>query len=372
MFNTSYWEHNEICGNIDFLIVGSGLTGMQTAIEIKERELNARVVVVDRAPWSQGASTKNAGFACFANMGELLDDLIHDSEENVFQTVQRRYMGLEKLKGKFGLDAIGYEAVGGIEEFNHGNKQDLHKCLDSLQSINHMLSDLLNLDRVFTFTSNSSVIGGVGSILNPFEGKLNTGKLYRSIQRYAQSIGVEFMGGLSLTNWERTSEIKVNYEEGIAMTTKNLVLCTNAFTSKFLNEDILPARGQILLTEPVPGLVKSEVHMYDKGYYYWRVVDDRVLLGGARNKDKIGEQKYEFGSNYTVIEDLKAFLEHSIIGKAVRIDYQWSGIMAMGSQSKAPLIKKLDKQVYLAARLGGMGVALSSLVAQDMAELIFS
>jgi hypothetical protein len=43
--------------------------------------------------------------------------------------------------------------------------------------------------------------------------------------------------------------------------------------------------------------------------------------------------------------------------------------MAMGA-SKLPIVKKVDEGVYLGARLGGMGVALSSIVAQELVELI--
>ena len=44
---------------------------------------------------------------------------------------------------------------------------------------------------------------------------------------------------------------------------------------------------------------------------------------------------------------------------------------AMGkSKQKMPIIKKLEPHVFLAARLGGMGVALSASVAEDILEMI--
>ena len=74
--NFSYWEKEYFLGKIDFLIVGAGLTGLQTAINLKEKEPKANVVVIDRFAWSLGASTRNAGFACFANVSEIIDDSI--------------------------------------------------------------------------------------------------------------------------------------------------------------------------------------------------------------------------------------------------------------------------------------------------------
>jgi glycine/D-amino acid oxidase-like deaminating enzyme len=65
-----------------------------------------------------------------------------------------------------------------------------------------------------------------------------------------------------------------------------VIYCTNAFSSKFLkNENIIPARGQILLTEPIEGLKLKGTFHYDEGFYYFRNLGNRVLLGGGRNQD---------------------------------------------------------------------------------------
>jgi hypothetical protein len=45
--------------------------------------------------------------------------------------------------------------------------------------------------------------------------------------------------------------------------------------------------------------------------------------------------------------------------------------MGMGkSKQKIPIIKNIEPHVYVAARLGGMGVALSASVAEEILELI--
>jgi hypothetical protein len=40
------------------------------------------------------------------------------------------------------------------------------------------------------------------------------------------------------------------------------------------------------------------------------------------------------------------------------------------SKQKIPIIKKIEPHVYVAARLGGMGVALSASVAEDIQKLL--
>jgi hypothetical protein len=45
--------------------------------------------------------------------------------------------------------------------------------------------------------------------------------------------------------------------------------------------------------------------------------------------------------------------------------------MGMGkSKQKKPIIKKIEPHVFLAARLGGMGVALSASVSEEIIELM--
>ena len=67
-----------------------------------------------------------------------------------------------------------------------------------------------------------------------------------------------------------------------------------------------------------------------------------------------------------LIEDL-----HTIIAPEYKleVDYSWSGIMAFG-KNKQPIIRKMSDRIAVAARLGGMGVALGSLVGKEVAELL--
>ena len=46
----------------------------------------------------QGASTKNAGFACFGSLSEILDDLQSHSKEEVLQLVKKTYKWFTAVK----------------------------------------------------------------------------------------------------------------------------------------------------------------------------------------------------------------------------------------------------------------------------------
>jgi glycine/D-amino acid oxidase-like deaminating enzyme len=65
--NLSYWERTSFLQNYDYTIVGAGIVGLFAAIEIKKKNARAKVLVIERSALPDGASTKNAGFACFGS-----------------------------------------------------------------------------------------------------------------------------------------------------------------------------------------------------------------------------------------------------------------------------------------------------------------
>ena len=50
------------------------------------------------------------------------------------------------------------------------------------------------------------------------------------------------------------------------------------------------------------------------------------------------------------------------------IDYSWAGIMGVG-ETKNPIIKNISNNIICAVRLGGMGVAIGTIVGKKAAEL---
>jgi glycine/D-amino acid oxidase-like deaminating enzyme len=67
---------------------------------------------------------------------------------------------------------------------------------------------------------------------------------------------------------------------------------------------------------------------------------------------------------------LEELLKTTILPKQdIKVDQYWSGIMGVGSQKK-PIVKQLSNNVFCGVRLGGMGVAIGSLVGKELADLI--
>jgi hypothetical protein len=67
----------------------------------------------------------------------------------------------------------------------------------------------------------------------------------------------------------------------------------------------------VLLTSPIKGLPFRGTFHADEGFYYFRNLGDRVLLGGARNKAFEEEQTTEMHPSVKIQEALEAYLSES-------------------------------------------------------------
>ncbi len=125
----------------------------------------------------------------------------------------------------------------------------------------------------------------------------------------------------------------------------------------------------MLITKPIENLrIKGTFHL-DKGYYYFRNVGDRLLFGGGRNLDFKAEETTELAQTKLIQNKLEELLKSTILPDTdVEIDQRWSGIMGVGSQKK-PVVEQLSENVFCGVRLGGMGVAIGSLVGKELADL---
>ena len=128
----------------------------------------------------------------------------------------------------------------------------------------------------------------------------------------------------------------------------------------------------MLITSPVEGLKVNGAFHYEKGYYYFRNVGDRILFGGGRNLDFKAEETTQFDLTDIVQNRLDELLKTMILpGQSYTIEQRWSGIMGLGPV-KSAIVEKINDSVFCAVRMGGMGVAIGSLIGREAAELITS
>lgn len=367
----SFWETQTYFKDIDLIIIGSGIVGLNAAISYKEKNKKAKVVVLERGVLPHGASTKNAGFACFGSVSELLSDLSKNKEDQVWQTVEMRIKGLELLRKRLGDKQIDYKEYGGYELFDNNLK--FEECSDSIDSFNKKIKLYTGIKDTYSIENekiNSFQFKQIkGLIWNKKEGQIDTGKMMQNLIQFALSKGIIILNSVTVTQIKDENtcvELKTSIGE---LRSRQLIIATNAFANQLLKlKDVKPARAQVLITKPIDDLkIKGTFH-YDEGYYYFRNVGNRVLFGGGRNLDFETETSTDFILNTKIHLHLEKLLKTIILpGIPVEVEQRWCGIMGVGDEKK-PIIKKVSPNVVCAVRMGGMGVAIGSLVGKLATE----
>ncbi len=370
--NLSFWEKKWLTDDLDFIIVGAGLVGLSTAFHLKKDNPKAKILIVDKGIIPFSASSKNAGFACFGSPSELLDDLSHMDEFDVWQTVAMRWNGLNALNRWLGAKEIELQTLGSWDLIE--KKESSDEIRENIPSLNRQLKEVTGEENVFSEDQNAIQKFDFKQINtcfnNRLEGQLNPSKLIQCAIDSVQELGVAILRGVELKKYDTLLNhvaIETNFGE---LKSANLVLCTNGFTPEFEQKfNLKPARAQVLITQEIENLkVKGTFHM-DRGYYYFRNVGNRLLIGGGRNLDFEKETTTNLMTTEAIQKSLEEKLRDIVLpNTAFIIENRWAGIMGVGNK-KEPIIERISPRVTVGIRMGGMGVAIGTLVGQKLSKL---
>ena len=375
MPNLSFWEKETFFKDIDYAVVGSGIVGLNAAITLKEKYPRRKVVIFERGVLPIGASTRNAGFACFGSLTELIDDLKQHSEDEVLTLVEKRWRGLERLRERCGDAALNYKPFGGMEIFREEEKAIHQECIEKMPWFNDRIQKITNNSETYLKADNRlsqyRFADVENLILNQEEGQIHTGRMMQRLLQIAQDLGVLIFNGIEIREVSETQNSPLLItEDNWEINVGKALIAINGFAKKLLSElQLVPARNQVIITNPIENLPFSGCFHYDCGYFYFRNVGKRVLLGGGRNLAKKAEETTNFGQTELIQNALQKLLKEVILPNTpFEIEHKWSGILGVGD-SKNPIIKKISDNIAVSVRLGGMGVAMGSLIGEEGANL---
>lgn len=376
--NWSYWEQESFIKKPDVIVIGSGIVGLNASLQLKSKHPALQVLVLERGALPYGASTRNAGFACFGSISELISDLKNNSWQDVFDLVQKRFEGLQQLRNIIGDSNLDYEPFGGYEIFTPNQSSLADNCLAEIEPFNKELEKITGHKNTYSLVKNQISQFGFENvdcmIKNSEEGQINTGKMMKVLLEKCRQAGVEILNGIKVLKIiQNNHTVQLILDNNFNLESRKVLIATNGFARELLPEfDVAPARAQVLITQPIAGLkIKGSFH-YDEGYYYFRNVGNRILFGGGRNLAFNDENTSEFGLTQLIQNTLEKLLKEMILPKTgFLVDQRWSGIMGLGKH-KNPIIKKVNENIYCCVRMGGMGIALGAKVGEESADLILS
>jgi gamma-glutamylputrescine oxidase len=374
----SIWEKESFFAPQDIIIAGNGFVGLWSAFYLKKKNPNLKITIVDRGIIPTGASTRNAGFACFGSQGELMHDSQVMGIDKMLELVEMRYRGLKRIQKYFSKKEIELDLCGGYELYDEGDKISSDQLFQNTEYLNTLLKPITKTKPTFKLVDHKIVDFSFGKtkhlIKNNLEGYLHAGKLVQCLLQAVQSMGVQVFSNTEIKSFEKLNgKIELRTNQQFNLTTKQLLICTNAFAKELLPElDIVPARGQVLVTSEIKHLPWQGSFHSDEGFYYFRNLGKKVLLGGARNKAFKEEETVQMQTTSLIQNELERYLDEVVLPNQkgqYTIDYRWSGIMAMGSE-KMPIVKEIEPNIFCAVRMSGMGVALAPIVGQSVSKLM--
>ncbi|MGQ7845325.1 NAD(P)/FAD-dependent oxidoreductase [Granulosicoccus sp. 3-233] len=354
----------------DVCIIGAGLAGLSTALELLRAGRQVVVLEAERIAW--GASGRNGGFvspgyaqgyqAIEARVGAAEARILHGLSIEGMRLVAAniRQLGIESAAPVNGIiSACRYPAAAQLrarrdwyaEQFDYAvdylDRDALSECLQSGR-----YHDALHDRNAFHFNPLAYARGLVDAA-RQLGGHV-----------YEETI-VESIKGVR-GNWQIvTPRGTVNAHD--------VVVATGGYTGRLLpvlHRSFLPIATYVMLTEANPELLASALQTRSailddrRASDYYRLVDDgRRLLWGGRITTRTSEPRA-----------LSRLLHQSMVAtypqlRELQVDMAWSGLMSY-ARHRMPQIGQLLSGLWYCTAFGGHGMATTAIGGKVVAEAI--
>lgn len=354
----------------DVIVVGGGVVGCSTAYRLAKA--GKSVLLLERRGLASGASGRNggltgAGSSMFSDTGKAVYAL----------TLANLGMlkGLaEELDADFELRLPGTLDVATSPEM----VAHLHESSQVQRAAGLNVEWLDTQQARELMPSLSEDILGAEYAID--RGHLWPFGLVHGFANAARRHGAEIRTWVNVTGLirvgDRVTGVVVNGER---IEAADVVLCTNSYTPQILPElpagAIVPARGQIIVTQPVPPIIPRPFGTNFDKEYGRQTPGGQILCGGFRRLDEDeGLGHYEERVSPPVLAGIAqclAGLFPALKTHGVRVVRSWSGIMGFTADG-LPLIGRMEGTpgLTLAAGFNGNGFSWAGITGQVISDIL--
>ena len=379
---TSYWlddissfdpknkQWPELPEQTDLVIIGSGYTGLNAAIETAAQ--GVETLVIDQGDLGQGCSTKNGG-------------QISTSIKPSLKALSRKYGG-EKANAirQEGLNALNWiEDFITLENLNceftrcgrfHGahTPSQYEQMCSTINELNEENITAHPVDK-HAMTSELGTDFYHGGLVFPDNASLHPAKYHRELIRLVEARGSKCIGNCKALKISRDrGRFVISTSKG-EVVTKKLAIATNGYTSSltpWLKQRIIPIGSYIIATEPLDAVIMDRLFPTNrmitdsrKVVFYYRPSPDRtrVLFGGRVSARETDPSK----SGPKLLKDLVRLfpeLTHT------KISHSWTGTVAYSFDELAHT--GIQNEMHYAMSYCGSGVSMASYLGMKMGRKI--
>ena len=361
--------------DVDVVIVGGGLTGLWTAWYLREREPEARILVIEKEIAGFGASGRNGGW-CSALFPRSTGSLAKAHGRDAALAMRRAMIDTVGEVGRAAQDAgIDCDYVqGGTLLYARSAVQERAARADVADAADYGVDPLewWEADHV-------GAAGAVGGVFDPHCARLHPAKLVRGLARALEERGVRIAEGTTVTR----------FETGLVETDRGVVTCDRIVVAvegygaalEQTHRRILPLYSLMIATEPLPTSFWDEVGIpHGRTFsdyrhlliYGQRTADDRFAFGGRG-------ARYHWGSairpGYDRSEKVFTHLRRTLgelfpaIGDAA-VTHRWGGPLGVPRDWHAAVRYDRTTRIGWAGGYVGDGLSTTNLAGRTLADLL--
>lgn len=365
-------DHPQLRGaeRADVVVLGGGITGLSTAIELADRGYSVIVLEGERVGW--GASGRSGGQAIFGygcDMSKIEAQLGRDDARKLFDwTVEGVELIAERCR-KYAIDCD-WQPGHAHAAIKPRQIDELKRWQDDLAG-NYGYTGTELWDRA-RLQQDLATERYRALLFDPRSGHLHPLNYTIGLARAAQSLGVRIFEGSRVESVVEGAELVFRTAHGEARG-KFGVLAGNAWLSGVmpkLEAKIMPVGTYICASAPLgaqraKALIRNHMAVADINFVldYFRLSSDhRMLFGGRVSYSKLDPPGLRARMRSRMLDVFPQLGD-------VAVDHVWGGYVDI-SMNRAPHWGRIGSNLYFAQGFSGHGIAATGLAGRVIAEAI--
>jgi glycine/D-amino acid oxidase-like deaminating enzyme len=367
----------------DVAIIGAGLTGLWTALFLKDLDPRAEVVVLERDIAAYGASGRNAGI-----LSETVDHghglaIQHFGEAEARRLAALGERNVEEMVGWLearGIDCD-YEPTGRLlAALTERQVEDGHRAVATARRLGVEGHEWLDRDRFRERVDSALYLGGVrvrgGGILDPV-------KLVDGLHREAERRGVRVYQRTGVEKL-RAAGAGVELEtRGGSVRARRAVLATSAYTHGLLPgllHRFIPLYDYILVSDPLTGDQRAAIGWRGREgvtdgrnfFNYYRLTRDNRILWGTSEAayftgNRVAPECDHSPPHYAALR--ASFRRHFPALASLEFPYAWGGPICSTTRLTPFFGSAIGGRVHYGLGYTGHGLGTTRIAGRILAHL---
>ena len=365
-------ENKKIPKKVDVAIIGSGFTGLSSALTLSRAGRD--VLVLESGELGAGASSRNGGMIGSghrANYSSLKNRYGHEAAIGILKEGIASFDFTTSLIEKENIDCKFSRTGRFLAAWNQHDYEKMAQERNLFVKLIGLDAEMIPRSEQQKELTTDSYFGGC---VFHNHGGLHPALFHRGLQERVLSAGASIIQHIHVKHIinENKNEFTLVTSKG-RLIARNIIVATNGYTSSttpYFQKRIVPVASFMIATEPLPSDLLKQlipnnrviVESRARHCYYRTSPDGKRILFGARASFTVMDPRRSGKCLHTLMSNLFPQLS------SVRISHSWNGFVAM-TKDQIPHIGCYDG-IHYAMGYNGSGVAMAPYLGFKVANMM--